>query len=260
MKTSSTRSLPKKLLEGMFIALFWLFVWWIVTKFVNGFYMPGPLETSKYILDILSEQETYVILFSSFMRVMISIAIALVLGIVLGVMAGLSPAIDRVLNPAMVCIKSTPVLSFILIISIYLSSESVPIFCSALLCIPIVYNNVLMGIRVVDKNLLEMSRLYKVKHSYVLKKIYLPSILPYINAAAIVCLGMAWKITVASEVLSVLKNSIGFMIYSAKVHLEIEAVFAWTIMIIICSFIIEELIKKLLEKNNYYKGMNIKNV
>lgn len=260
MKNSSIKQSLFKISEGILIALFWLCIWWTLTFFVKGFYLPGPKATLGRVYDLLQEKDTYSIIFGSLYRVVVSIIVALILGVALGALAGLIKKLDKLLNPAMVCIKSTPVLSFIIIVTIYIKSSQVPIFCSALLCTPIVYSNVLTGIRVVDKDLLEMSKVYRVKSSLIFKKVYLPSIIPYVNAAAIVCLGMAWKITVAAEVLSVLNQSIGFMIYNAKVILEFEDVFAWTILIIICSFIIEILVKNLLKKNKYYKGMKINNV
>lgn len=48
--------------------------------------------------------------------------------------------------------KATPVMSIIIIALVWLKSSSVAIFTSILMCFPIIYTNVLSGIKSVDKN------------------------------------------------------------------------------------------------------------
>ena len=53
---------------------------------------------------------------------------------------------------------------------------------------------------------------------------------------------MAWKAGIAAEVLAVPKQAIGTEIYFSKLWFETPTLFAWTIVIIILSFIIEKLL------------------
>ena len=126
-----------------------------------------------------------------------------------------------------------------------------------MLCLPIIYYNVVEGINAVDKELIEMARLYKVSRRALLQKIYIPGIMPYINAALLTAIGISWKGTIAAEVIGVVKGSIGFKIYNAKVYLETAELFAWTIIIIACSMLIEAIVKGVIKKGKYYKGMKV---
>ncbi|KXZ40436.1 Binding-protein-dependent transport system inner membrane component [Alkalithermobacter thermoalcaliphilus JW-YL-7 = DSM 7308] len=74
------------------------------------------------------------------------------------------------------------------------------------MCFPIIWTNVVTGVKNVDKKLLQMAKVYKVKNTVILKRIYLPSITPYVSAAFITSLGLGWKVSVAAEVLSHPKN------------------------------------------------------
>ena len=51
---------------------------------------------------------------------------------------------------------------------------------------------------------------------------------------------MCWKAGVAAEVIGVPKGSIGEKLYNAKIYLETPDLFAWTIVIIVISFVFEK--------------------
>ena len=78
-------------------------------------------------------------------------------------------------------------------------------------------------------------------------KIYVPSIIPYFNAACRSAFGMAWKAGIAAEVLAVPKQAIGTEIYFSKQWFETPTLFAWTVVIIILSFIIEKVLVLLID-------------
>ena len=115
-------------------------------------------------------------------------------------------------------------------------------------CFPIIYTNVIEGIKSVDNYLVQMANVYKVKRKYVVKDIYLPSIKNYIVSGILMCLGIGWKVSVASEVLSTPNYSIGLNLLNAKTTLETSELFAWTIVIVILSFIFEKIFKYYLSR------------
>lgn len=81
-----------------------------------------------------------------------------------------------------------------------------------------------------------------------LRHIYFPSLTPYLNAAVTSGLGMAWKAGIAAEVIASPNNSIGSFAFDAKIYLETDMLFAWTIVVIVLSVVIEKLTVKLLAK------------
>lgn len=52
---------------------------------------------------------------------------------------------------------------------------------------------------------------------------------------------MGWRSTVTSEVLANALPSVGMNLYYAKVYLETETLFSWTLIVVICSFTLEKL-------------------
>jgi len=143
--------------------------------------------------------------------------------------------VESVLAPFVSAIKSTPVMSIIILALVWFQASFVPVFSCILLCFPIFYTNTLSGIKSVDKKYTELAKVYHVKRTRVVREITLPSVLPHIYAALSICLGFSWKSVVAAEVLSSPKYSMGYNLYETKLYVNTAELFAWTIAIIIIS-------------------------
>ena len=110
------------------------------------------------------------------------------------------------------------------------------------MALPVVWSNVSTGIAETDIRLIEMARVFRFPLWRRLKRVYVPSVMPHFLAACRSCLGLAWKAGVAAEVLTVPAVSIGKMLYESKLYWETLDLFAWTLVVIICSLIIEKVL------------------
>lgn len=242
-------------IKKILIIAFWILVWWGLSLLINReIYLPSPFTTFKAFLSLSIESKFWLSIAMSFFRVILGFLLSCLFGILFGIVSGLRKGFYEVFNPFMVAIKSTPVMSIIIIALIWFHSNWVPVFVCFLMCFPIIWTNVVEGIRQVDKKLLDMAKVYRVNRKLVLKRIYVPSLTPYLVAGVITSLGLGWKVTVAAEVLSNPKFSIGGHLYDAKVYLESPELFAWTSVVIALSFVFEHFFKLLLKKLKYDKG------
>jgi NitT/TauT family transport system permease protein len=174
--------------------------------------------------------------------------LAVLAGAVVAVLATMSSFVYDLFYPVIRVIRATPVSSFIILALIWLSTSSVPIFASFLMVFPIVWENVYKGIQNTSGKLLEMAKVFRFAPAKTLKRIYIPSVMPYFVAACNIGIGLAWKAGIAAEVLGVPRHSIGTELYSAKIYLETADVFAWTAVVIILSFILEKVFILLLRR------------
>lgn len=247
----------KKIVEKILIVFLWLFLWSITSIVLKSKIIPSPQETFNILINLLTKLETYKIVGSSLVRVLISLIIGVSLGVVIGMLAGVNELVKKIFEPLIILIKSTPVVCFIIILWLYVDKALIPSICGILLCFPIIYSNVLEGYSMVDSQLVNMSTVYKVPFMRKLKKLYLPSTLPYLFAGILTSIGICWKATIAAEVISILNGSIGMQIYNGKVLLEFDYVFAWTIIIVICSVFIEIVTRILITKINFYERFKV---
>ena len=86
-----------------------------------------------------------------------------------------------------------------------------------------------------------MAKVFRISPLRTFWKIDLPQVLACTLSAGKTALGLAWKAGVAAEVLALTKNSVGLMIYNAKMYLETVDLYAWTCAIIIFSMALEKL-------------------
>ena len=86
---------------------------------------------------------------------------------------------------------------------------------------------------------------------------YVPSVAPYFNAGVETGLGLAWKAGVAAEVLCHPKWGIGTQVYLSKLNLETPDLFAWTVVVIALSFLVESVLVRLLRKAVKFHGPNL---
>ena len=185
---------------------------------------------------------------TSILRVLSGILCAAVLGVLLAILTENSVICKTLLSPLMVLVKSTPVASFIILALIWLGRGVLPAFISALMVLPIVWINVSSGIAAQDPLLLEMARVYGFSRGRILKRITLPTVLPFFRSALSSALGLGWKAGIAAEVLTVPQPSVGKMIFESKLYLETTDLFAWTLAVILLSLFIERFLLKLVQR------------
>jgi NitT/TauT family transport system permease protein len=175
----------------------------------------------------------------------------MIAGTLIGVLGGLLTAFSRLAReffaPLLAVIKSTPVASFIILMVLWVSRDLTPLIIALMMVTPVVWTNVETGILNTDKALLEMARAYKMSRAAKIAHVYLPSISPYFFASLRSSLGMAWKAGIAAEVLLQPMISVGKMIADSKSLLETVDLFAWTVVVIILSVVIEKLMVLLLK-------------
>lgn len=236
----------KSIINKIFIFAFWIGIWQIVHLIVGrDIYVPSPLSVFIRLSELIFLKTFWLSVAYSMYRVIIGISLSIIIGALTAVISSMSTFVYNLIQPLMTAIKSTPVLSFIIIALIWFSSTNVPIFICFLMCYPVIWTNLVTAIKNVDKKFLEMSKVYKVKKTVVLRKIYIPSVLPYFTAACITSFGLGWKVSVAAEVLSHPRNAIGSNLHSAKAYLDSTELFAWTFIVILLSFIFESIFAKI---------------
>lgn len=239
----------KKALKWILIAVIWLAVWQTASILAgHEVYLSSPLSTTKTLFSLIGEEEFLASVIFSMARIMCGFILGTVFGALIAAASYKKAFLRDLFKPILSIVKSTPVASFIILALVWFTKTSVPALTSALIVIPVTYSNLYGGLNQMDSDLLEMASCFKMKRIAKLKHIYIPSLMPFFNAAVTSGLGMAWKAGIAAEVIASPNNSIGSQLFDAKIYLETDRLFAWTIVVIILSMIIEKLTIILLSK------------
>ena len=237
----------RKIAKYLLIAAFYIAGWAAVSLLVGQeLLLPTPWATLRRFLSLLIQAESWRLAGMTLARVMAGYVLGILCGVLLAVACASFPFAGALLAPLKSVIKATPVTSFILLALLWLSSGIVPLFIAFLMVLPIVWTNTLEGILHTDPLLLEMGKAFRIGRARTLREVYVPSVLPQFLAACTTSLGFAWKSGVAAEIIALPKHSIGYQLYQSKLNIETLDLFAWTLLVILLSMLIESLLVKLL--------------
>ncbi|MFW5786066.1 MAG: ABC transporter permease [bacterium] len=229
-------------------ALVFVAVWKIASLVVGmEIILPAPERVLMETVRVATAPQFWVTLGTTTLRSLLAFGIAAVGAGALGVAAGRAAWLHRLLAPWMGIVRATPVISVILLGLIWFPTGIVPIVVALLMIVPIIYGNVVTGIRQTPRELLEMAGLFRVPRSRILRRIYLPAVRPYLAAALQTAAGITWKVIVAAEVLAQPVLGIGAELQEARVMLATSRVFAWTILAVVVSGIFHVLLNLVLQ-------------
>lgn len=245
MTSTMSKSKKQSIMAVAVILAFWQGAAVIVN---NTILLVSPLNVIVRCSQLIFIPSFWQTVAFSFVHVFAGYIIAVLSGMILAVLAGRFKVVSIFLQPIMQTIKTVPIVSFIVLCLVWLSSADLSIFIVFLMVLPIIYSNLYEGIVSTDKNLLEMAHLFNMSGVKTLIYVYLPHLKPFLLSAFGVTLGLAWKAGIAAEIIAVPDGSIGDMIYHAKVYLNTTDMLSWTLVVVVISVITEKLILKLLHK------------
>lgn len=233
----------KAFFKNLIVLAFWLAVWQILALALGKpLLLPGPPAVLWRMVELMLTADFWHTVVLSLGRILLGVVCAVVLGVALAVATSCSKLLHSLFSPLITVIKSTPVASFIILVLIWVGRDILPSVIVVLMALPVVWSNVSTGITTTDALLLDMAKVFRFSPWKKLRRVYVPSVMPHFLAACRSCLGLAWKAGVAAEVLTVPSVSIGKMLYESKLYWETLDLFAWTLVVIICSLIIEKVL------------------
>lgn len=229
--------------------LFWLSIWDLISLCINdSFILPGVLTTIKALVEIVLSKTFFSTVLTTLLRVLLGLGLGIVFGIAFAILSHHFTVANTIISPMISVIKSTPVASFIILLWATLSGYSIPIFIAFIMVVPLIWQNMLDGYSYIDKNLSEICDVFEFPYIKRIKYLILPSLSRYLVPAIITSVGLAWKAEIAAEIISLTDKSIGAYINFAKLDSEIDTVFAWTVIVIIFSLVLEKVTKSLLRR------------
>lgn len=213
--------------------------------------LASPIEVLQRLVVLAGEKDFLPSLLFTFSRIFLGFSLSFITASLLGLLAGRSDTIENILWPYISLIKTVPVASFIILSLLFLKAKQLSVFISFLMGFPVIYTNVLNGIRSCDKELDEMAVLFRLSPVRKLLYVQLPQLKPYLLSSVSTALGLCWKAGVAAEVIAVTVGSIGGKLYEAKVYFLSADLLCWTLVLVLISVGFEKLFVHLLKRGFY---------
>ncbi len=229
--------------------LFWVLLWQMAAfVWKDSLVFVGPLDMLKALVEQMGDREFWLSLLRSMACILGGFLAAFTMAILLSAMAFCLPYLKLFLEPIVTLQKSVPVASFVVLFLILIGSKYLAVVIVFFMAFPILYINMTEGLSKVDESMLEMAKVYRMPFRSRVLYIYRPALWPFLLSGTKIAVGMSWKSGVAAEIIGVPSHSIGEQLYMAKIYLNTDRLFAWTLVIILLSMASERLIMKLLKR------------
>lgn len=235
-------------LRRLAVAAFWLAAWQLASMTVGSrIVLVGPAEVACRLAELVLEADFWVSVGLSLGRVATGFGLAVVAGVALAAWASRSRVVEGLLAPLVGAVKAAPVASFVVLLLMWVPSRRLSVAVSFLMAFPILYANVLAGVRQTDPALLEMADVFGVSSWARVRTVYAAQVAPYLRAGLSLAMGLSWKSGIAAEVIGLPAPSIGIHLYDAKVYLDTPDLLAWTVVIVALSVGLEARLGRLLD-------------
>ena len=234
-----------------------LALWWAASALVNDpEVLPAPLAIAQTIAADFKTPgpEGELAFFDigiTLARIFITFSASMVAGIGIGLAMGLNRLCERSLLALIPLMLTMPTILMVFLAIMWFGySEGGALVAVMAVVTPFIAVNIFEGTKAMDKSLTEMGVTFKAKRYLLLRKVYLPQLMPYIFSAFRYGFGQTWKIVALAETFG-LKFGIGYMFFFWFQQFVMAQVLAWIIMFVVLMLLLEHFVFARLESRAF---------
>lgn len=216
---SSNHIKPKLILilKGLALPVILLLLCEILVKngVIEPYLLPAPSSLWQSFIE-LSEGELWQHIWTSTWRVFLGFFIGSGLALIFALLVGLNKQAEAFLEPTFSAIKSIPSLAWIPLLLLWLGiDESSKITLIAIGAFFPTYTNTVAAIQGVDRKLIEVAQVYRLKYFRQIREIILPAASPGILTGLRNSLSLAWMFMIAAELIAATQG-IGYLLSDGR--------------------------------------------
>ena len=175
------RNKSKFTVKKLLIILFWLILWEVADRVVNNrIILCGPISIISSLINQITKSDFLSICGASFVRISVGFLLSFALGFLLAIAAYKFKLLKEFLEPVMTMLKTVPMVSFVIMLLIWVGNQALTIYLSFLIVLPMIYTNMLAGLESVDKEMLEMAEVFNMSAWRKFMYIYRPALMPFL--------------------------------------------------------------------------------
>ena len=228
---------------GSILAL--LLLWWTASAAMKDpQVLPGPLAVAQTIIADFKTpgpegESAYFDVGITLARIFITFCASMVAGIGIGLAMGVNRIFERSLLTLIPLMMTMPTILMVFLAIMWFGySEAGGLVAVMVVVTPLVAVNMYEGTKAMDKSLIDMGASFRASRSLLLRKVYLPQLMPYIFSAFRYAFGQTWKIVALAETFG-LKFGIGYMFFFWFQQFDVKQTLAWIMMFVVLMLILE---------------------
>jgi len=232
------RELTGRLVPPLLAVLSVVAVWWLL-YLIYPRLLPSPVSTVREAMRLVSDGTFFFHMSQSLRRVFVGSIVAMFFSVGVGIYMGTVVVGERFFQPLVVLGLTIPGLMWALIaVMLFGINEWSPYFAVTVTIFPMLVINIWAGVKALDKELIDMSRVFYFTPWMKISQVIIPQLVPNIFAATRYGLGLAWKVVVVVEMFGT-SNGVGYQVMKSYQVFNMEGVIAWTLTFVVAMIVIE---------------------
>lgn len=245
MAKTERRELPLKLsraLPALVTFAVCIAAWKIVSLFYLPVFFPGPAVLVERMVAIYGDPASYAVIGETLARIFEGFVASMLIGTALGLLMGLRRNIEIFFDSWIMVLLTFPAVCWAFLTVLWFGlSEAAAIVTIVLIVFPFVALNIWAGTKAIEKDLVEMSRVYKADRGLMLRKVLIPQLLPYIFSSLRISLSLSWKIALVAEAFGA-SSGVGQKLINWFQETRVDMMLAWGVSFMIVMVLIDLLV------------------
>jgi NitT/TauT family transport system permease protein len=227
--------------DGLVVAA--LAGWWLMAQRLPSYLFPDIVSVLKAMVQLVTDPAFALHTAISVGRILLSVVLAIAIGGALAVVPRYVPALHAFIHERVKpLLNSFPSVGWALIGTIWLGvSSTAVIFIQVAILVPFALINISEGLRDIGPEEQEMARSFSRARRRIFWLVVFPMLYPYLIAALRISYGVAWKVSLVSELFGA-PQGLGYLLMDAQSKARIDIVFAICLMIVVLFIVGEKLI------------------
>ncbi len=238
-------------IPGLLTIVGCVLLWKVVSLFFLPIFLPGPLELLDRMVTVYGEASAYLVVWQTLLRIFEGLVISMIIGTAIGLLMGLDRNVEAFFDSWIMVLLTFPAICWAFLSVLWFGlSEAAPLLTIVLIVFPFVAMNIWEGTKALEKDLVNMARVYKADRYLMVRKVLIPQLMPFIFSALRIALSLSWKIALVGEAFGV-SSGVGQKLIYWFEDTRVDMMLAWGVSFMIVMVIIDLLVFRLWEKRTF---------
>ena len=238
-------------LPGLLTIVASILIWKGVSLFFLPSFLPVPLVLLDRVILVYGDPASYIVIWQTLSRIFKGLIVSMLIGTAIGLSMGLQRNVEAFLDSWIMVLLTFPAICWAFLSVLWFGLSDIgPVLTIVLIVFPFVAMNVWEGTKAIEKDLINMARVYKAKRYLTLRKVLIPQLMPYLFSSMRIALSLSWKIVLVGEAFGV-GTGVGQQLIYWFEDTRVDMMLAWGISFMIFMVAIDLLVFRLLEKRTF---------
>lgn len=223
--------------------------WELMARWLHSPLVPGTAPIYRELQKITVDGFAFQEIWTTFVRMSLGFLLALAVALPVGIGSAVSRNTARFFEPGIILGLTVPGLVWALLCVIWFGvSLWSPVISVALGVLPSLVIAVQQGVRSLSLETVEMTRVFRLRRTAVLRRIWLPLLYAFLVSGCRIGFSIAWKVIVLVEIFG-MSDGVGYQLNAQFSTQNVEGVIAWTLAFWLAMMLVEHGIFRPLEKH-----------